>query len=281
MSGGLYVLRRELRALVTSPPRPYAIAAAYLILSGIFFINILITSQIPDLEHYYSNVANALLVLVPVVAMRSFAEGAHRRARHHRWPGGCCGRASSSASFRPPPSTCGPVDRRVALLPPGRTPGPHPDGPHRPRVHRPTTSWPWPSSALALMISARAASPASAACLGFGSCSSSGSSTTPRGGSATGWRPSARRSIRPVSPGGSSSGTTSPTSPFTTLIGLGLAVAALERDRPGRKLELAGPAGGGGGRGVVLCGGAVALAGKEFEKGSVIYTEHTARAPPA
>ena len=69
----VYVFRRELRALVTSP-QTYGIAAAYFILSGLFFVNILISSEIPDLEHYYSNVANTLLVLVPVVAMRSFAE---------------------------------------------------------------------------------------------------------------------------------------------------------------------------------------------------------------
>src|SRR5207244_9599242 len=78
---GLHVLRRELRALVTSP-QTYAIAAAYLVLSGIFFLNILITSQIPDLEHYYSNIANTLLVLVPVEATRSFAERRRTVALH-------------------------------------------------------------------------------------------------------------------------------------------------------------------------------------------------------
>ncbi len=69
----LYVLRRELRALV-SLPQTYAIAAAYLLISGIFFVNILISTEVADLASYYSNVANTLLVLVPVVAMRSFAE---------------------------------------------------------------------------------------------------------------------------------------------------------------------------------------------------------------
>src|SRR5688500_14878971 len=69
----IHVFRRELRALLWSP-QTYAIAGAYLILSGIFFVNILISSEIPDLEHYYSNIANTLLVLVPIVAMRSFAE---------------------------------------------------------------------------------------------------------------------------------------------------------------------------------------------------------------
>ena len=69
----LYVFRRELRAMLWSP-QTYAIGAAYLILSGIFFVNILISSEIPDLEHYYANIASTLLVLVPVIAMRSFAE---------------------------------------------------------------------------------------------------------------------------------------------------------------------------------------------------------------
>ena len=55
-------------------PQTYAIAAAYLLISGIFFVNILISTEVADLASYYSNIANTLLVLVPVVAMRSFAE---------------------------------------------------------------------------------------------------------------------------------------------------------------------------------------------------------------
>jgi ABC-type uncharacterized transport system involved in gliding motility auxiliary subunit len=69
----LYVLRRELRGMVRLP-QTYAIAAAYLVISGIFFVNILISTEVADLGQYYSNIANTLLVLVPVVAMRSFAE---------------------------------------------------------------------------------------------------------------------------------------------------------------------------------------------------------------
>ena len=67
------VLRRELRALVTLP-QTYAIAAAYVVISGVFFVNLLVSSQVPDLKQYYSNVASTLIVLVPIVAMRSFAE---------------------------------------------------------------------------------------------------------------------------------------------------------------------------------------------------------------
>ena len=70
---GWFVLRRELLALLRLP-QTYAIAAAYLVLSGVFFVNILISTEIPDLAQYYSNIASTLLVLVPVVAMRSFAE---------------------------------------------------------------------------------------------------------------------------------------------------------------------------------------------------------------
>jgi len=88
----LHVLRRELAALVTSP-QTYAIAAAYLVLSGISSSNILSRPRSRPrallLEH-----RNTLLVLVPVVAMRSFAEsGAPGRSTSH-WPGGCRGRAS-------------------------------------------------------------------------------------------------------------------------------------------------------------------------------------------
>jgi ABC-type transport system involved in cytochrome c biogenesis permease component len=67
------VLRRELRALVALP-HTYAIAAAFLVLSGIFFVTFLLASGLPDLERYYSNIASTLIVLAPMVAMRAFAE---------------------------------------------------------------------------------------------------------------------------------------------------------------------------------------------------------------
>lgn len=67
------VLRRELSALIALP-QTYAIAAAYLLISGIFFVNILTSTNVPDLGQYYSNVASTLIVLCPIVAMRSFAE---------------------------------------------------------------------------------------------------------------------------------------------------------------------------------------------------------------
>ena len=69
----LTVLRRELKAFFLLP-QSYAIAAAYLIISGVFFANILVSTQTPELDVYFANVANTLLVLAPVVAMRSFAE---------------------------------------------------------------------------------------------------------------------------------------------------------------------------------------------------------------
>jgi ABC-2 type transport system permease protein len=73
----LAVIRKELRSLV-SLPHTYAIAAAFLAISGIFFLTFLIQSNLPDLEQYYSNIATTLLVLAPIIAMRSFAE--ERRA---------------------------------------------------------------------------------------------------------------------------------------------------------------------------------------------------------
>lgn len=69
----LTVLRRELKAFFLLP-QSYGIAGAYFIISGIFFVNILVSTQIPDLSEYFANVANTLLVLAPVVAMRSLAE---------------------------------------------------------------------------------------------------------------------------------------------------------------------------------------------------------------
>ena len=60
------ILRRELRALALLP-QTYAIAAAYVVISGVFFVNLLVSSQVPDLKQYYSNVASTLIVLVPIV----------------------------------------------------------------------------------------------------------------------------------------------------------------------------------------------------------------------
>lgn len=67
------VWRREFNSLLVLP-QTYAIASAYFIVSGIFFVSLLNTSHVPDLEQYYSNIASTLIVLAPVVAMRSFAE---------------------------------------------------------------------------------------------------------------------------------------------------------------------------------------------------------------
>ena len=72
MSFGV-LLRRELRALLALP-QTYAIAGAFLLISGVFFANILISTQSPDLGQYYSNIATTFVVLLPIVAMRSFAE---------------------------------------------------------------------------------------------------------------------------------------------------------------------------------------------------------------
>src|SRR5581483_9080163 len=69
----LTILRRELRSLIASP-QTYFIAAGYFVISGIFFVNLLVTTQVPDLQRYYNNAATTLVVLVPISAMRSFAE---------------------------------------------------------------------------------------------------------------------------------------------------------------------------------------------------------------
>jgi ABC-2 type transport system permease protein len=67
------VLRRELRGMLAAP-QTYAVATAWAVISGVFFVSLLVSSQVPDLNQYYSNVAATLVVLVPIVAMRSFAE---------------------------------------------------------------------------------------------------------------------------------------------------------------------------------------------------------------
>ena len=73
----LAVVGKELRSLV-SLPHTYAIACAFMAISGIFFVTFFVQSNLPDLEQYYSNIATTLLVLAPIIAMRSFAE--ERRA---------------------------------------------------------------------------------------------------------------------------------------------------------------------------------------------------------
>ena len=77
ISATLAVIGKEVRAFV-SLPHTYAIAAAFLGISGIFFVTFLVQTNLPDLEQYYSNIATTLLVLIPIIAMRSFAE--ERRA---------------------------------------------------------------------------------------------------------------------------------------------------------------------------------------------------------
>src|SRR3989442_11613923 len=84
---GLFILRRELRALLHLP-QTYAIAVAYLIISGIFFVNILISTEVADLGQYYSNIASTLILLVPLVALPPFPEEPRSGALHLRpsWP---------------------------------------------------------------------------------------------------------------------------------------------------------------------------------------------------
>lgn len=67
------VLRRELLSLALLP-QTYVIAAAYVVLSGVFFVSVVGESELPDLERFYSNIAPTLLVLAPIIAMRGFAE---------------------------------------------------------------------------------------------------------------------------------------------------------------------------------------------------------------
>jgi ABC-type transport system involved in multi-copper enzyme maturation permease subunit len=67
------VFRRELRTLLTSP-QAWAIATAYWLISGLFFVTLLFSRPFPDLERYYTNIETTLIVVAPIIAMRSFAE---------------------------------------------------------------------------------------------------------------------------------------------------------------------------------------------------------------
>lgn len=66
-------LRNELRALLISPVT-WAMVTGYVVFSGIFFVVLLFSRGLADLEGYYSNIETTLVVLAPIVAMRSFAE---------------------------------------------------------------------------------------------------------------------------------------------------------------------------------------------------------------
>jgi ABC-type transport system involved in multi-copper enzyme maturation permease subunit len=67
------VLRRELLSLAVLP-QTYVIAAVYVVVSGVFFVSLLGTQGVPDLERFYSNLAATLVVLVPVISVRGLAE---------------------------------------------------------------------------------------------------------------------------------------------------------------------------------------------------------------
>ncbi|HVW34917.1 MAG TPA: Gldg family protein [Acidimicrobiia bacterium] len=270
---GPYVLRRELRALVASP-QTYAIAAAYLVLSGIFFVNILITSQIPDLEHYYANVANTLLVLVPVVAMRSFAEERRTGAlditlswRLSR-TGLVLGKFVANTLYLWVLSSIVwlyyHLVGNLTHIQMGRTAG----------GFIGLALMALAFSALALMISARATSPAAAAFLGFGLLLFLRVLDY-----APGWIGDRLASLGPTQhSAGFARGVVywNDVAYFAivTLIGLGLAVAALERDRPGRRLGTLLRRGAAVGGVLVLCGGTVALAG-DFEGSVDLTPEHS------
>jgi len=229
----LFVLRRELRGMVRLP-QTYGIAAAYLVISGIFFVNILISTEVADLASYYSNIANTLLVLVPVVAMRSFAEERRTGALDISltWPtsrtGLVLGKFAANTLF-----VWGLASvvwlyfnlvGGMATIQGSRTAG----------------GWiglllmAMAFSALALMVSARAASTTAAAFLGFGLLLFLWILDY-----APGWIGDALRSLGPAShfeafPRGVLYGDDVAYFLAVTVAGLGLTVAALNRDRPGR-----------------------------------------------
>ncbi|WP_033384851.1 ABC transporter permease subunit, partial [Sporichthya polymorpha] len=69
----LTLLKRELTSLILWPAT-YLIAAAYIVISGILFIDLVSSNNSADLESYYANTVNTLLVLCPILGARSIAE---------------------------------------------------------------------------------------------------------------------------------------------------------------------------------------------------------------
>ena len=69
----LTLLKRELVSLILWPAT-YLIAAAYIVISGILFIDLVSSNNSADLESYYANTVNTLLVLCPILGARSIAE---------------------------------------------------------------------------------------------------------------------------------------------------------------------------------------------------------------
>ncbi len=229
----LFVLRREVRGLLRLP-QTYGVAAAYLLISGIFFVNILISTEVADLASYYSHIANTLLVLVPVVAMRSFAEERRSGALDMSlaWPtsrtGLVLGKFAANTLFVW--FLAGVVWLYFSLvggmasIEASRTGGGF--------VGLLLMSMAF--SALALMVSARAASTTAAAFLGFGLLLFLWILEY-----APGWIGDGLRSLGPAAhfeafPRGILYGDDVAYFLAVTALGLGLAVSALNRERPGR-----------------------------------------------
>lgn len=78
MSGFSTLLAKELRALYTSPIA-YVVIAMFLLLMGYTFTAFLFVQKIATLIHSFFQAATLLLLLVPVITMRLFAE--ERRAK--------------------------------------------------------------------------------------------------------------------------------------------------------------------------------------------------------
>jgi ABC-type transport system involved in multi-copper enzyme maturation permease subunit/ABC-type uncharacterized transport system involved in gliding motility auxiliary subunit len=229
----LFVLRRELQSMVRLP-QTYGVAAAYLLISGIFFVNILISTEVADLASYYSNIANTLLVLVPVVAMRSFAEERRTGALDISlaWPtsrtGLVLGKFAANTLFV---WFLGSVVwlyfslvGSMASIEGSRTAG----------GFIGLLLMAMAFSSLALMVSARAASTTAAAFLGFGLLLFLWILEY-----APGWIGDGLRSLGPAAhfeafPRGILYGDDVAYFLAVTALGLGLAVSALNRERPGR-----------------------------------------------
>ena len=67
------LVRKELRAVFTSPIA-YAVIAVFIVLSGYTFVVSMIVSKQATLIHIFFQSAVQLILLVPLITMRQFAE---------------------------------------------------------------------------------------------------------------------------------------------------------------------------------------------------------------
>ena len=67
------LLKRELTSL-SLWVGTYALAVGFIIISGVFFINLVSSNKSADLASYYANIVNMFGLICPILGARSLAE---------------------------------------------------------------------------------------------------------------------------------------------------------------------------------------------------------------